>query len=75
MTGRSDCQELNEPELRCLKEHDSEQARQWNLLSDLRPDMLRYVSNPPLGLSGRYVVRPVGAGAVIPVTLIVRANG
>ncbi len=37
------CKDLNEPERRWLREHSSEQARQWNLLSDLRPDMLRYV--------------------------------
>ena len=37
------CKELNEPERRWLREHRSEQARQWNLLTDLRPDMLRYV--------------------------------
>ena len=36
------CKELNEPERRWLREHSSEEARQWNLLSDLRPDMLRY---------------------------------
>ena len=36
--------ELNEPERRWLQEHRSEQARQWNLLSDLRPDALRYVA-------------------------------
>lgn len=36
--------ELNEPERRWLREHRSEQARQWNLLSDLAPDSLRYVS-------------------------------
>ena len=38
------CRELNEPERRWLREHSSEQARQWNLLSDLRPDQLRYVA-------------------------------
>jgi|SRR5215472_8638127 len=37
------CRNLNEPERRWLREHRSEEARQWNLLSDLRPDMLRYV--------------------------------
>jgi transcriptional regulator with XRE-family HTH domain len=37
------CRELNEPEGRWLREHRSEQAREWNLLSDLRPDTLRYV--------------------------------
>jgi transcriptional regulator with XRE-family HTH domain len=37
------CKELNEPERRWLREHSSDEARQWNLLSDLRPDALRYV--------------------------------
>lgn len=37
------CRELNEPERRWLREHRSEQAREWHLLSDLRPDALRYV--------------------------------
>ncbi len=38
------CKELNEPERRWLREHSSEEARQWHFLSDLRPDTLRYVS-------------------------------
>lgn len=38
------CHELNEPERRWLQENQSEEARQWNLLSDLRPDQLRYVA-------------------------------
>src|SRR5215467_2907029 len=38
------CKELNEAERRWLSEHRSEEARQWNLLSDLRPDALRYVA-------------------------------
>jgi transcriptional regulator with XRE-family HTH domain len=38
------CKELTEPERRWLREHSSEEARQWNLLSDLRPDALRYVA-------------------------------
>jgi transcriptional regulator with XRE-family HTH domain len=38
------CRELNEPERRWLQEHRSEQAQQWNLLSDLRPESLRYVA-------------------------------
>lgn len=38
------CHELNEPERRWLRENQSEEARQWNLLSDLRPDQLRYVA-------------------------------
>lgn len=37
------CKDLNEVERRWLREHRSEQARQWNLLSDLRPDSVRYV--------------------------------
>lgn len=38
------CRELSEPERRWLESHRSEQARQWNLLSDLRPESLRYVA-------------------------------
>jgi transcriptional regulator with XRE-family HTH domain len=38
------CKELNETERRWLSENSSEEARQWHLLSDLRPDDLRYVS-------------------------------
>ena len=38
------CKELSEPERRWLREHRSKEARQWNLLSDLRPDALRYVA-------------------------------
>ncbi len=38
------CRELNEPELRWLREHSSEEARQWHLLSDLRPEMVRYAA-------------------------------
>ena len=38
------CKELNEAERRWLQEHRSEEARQWHLLSDLRPDALRYVA-------------------------------
>lgn len=38
------CRDLNEPERRWLREHRSEQARRWNLLSDLRPDTLRYAA-------------------------------
>lgn len=38
------CRELNEVERRWLRENRSEQAREWNLLSDLRPDALRYVA-------------------------------
>jgi transcriptional regulator with XRE-family HTH domain len=36
--------ELNEPERRWLKEHSSKEARVWNLLSDMRPDSLRYAA-------------------------------
>jgi transcriptional regulator with XRE-family HTH domain len=36
------CKELKEGERRWLREHSSEEARQWHLLSDLRPDTLRY---------------------------------
>jgi transcriptional regulator with XRE-family HTH domain len=35
--------QLNEAERRWLRDHRSEQARRWNLLSDMRPDTLRYV--------------------------------
>lgn len=38
------CKELNEAERRWLREHSSEEARQWHLLSDLQPDALRYVT-------------------------------
>lgn len=38
------CKELSEPERRWLREHRSEEAKQWHLLSDLRPDVLRYVA-------------------------------
>lgn len=38
------CKELNEPERRWLREHSSVEAREWHLLSDLRPDALRYVA-------------------------------
>jgi transcriptional regulator with XRE-family HTH domain len=37
------CKELHEAERRWLVENSSQEAKQWNLLSDLRPDMLRYV--------------------------------
>lgn len=36
------CKELNDAERRWLREHSSEEARQWHLLSDLRPDAVRY---------------------------------
>ena len=39
------CKELNEAERRWLQEHSSEEAREWHLLSDLKPDTLRYVEN------------------------------
>lgn len=35
--------EPNEVERRWLQEHSSHQAKQWNVLSDLRPESLRYV--------------------------------
>lgn len=38
------CKELNEAERRWLREHRSEEAREWHLLSDLRPDAVRYVA-------------------------------
>jgi transcriptional regulator with XRE-family HTH domain len=34
----------NEVERRWLQNHSSRQARQWNVLSDLRPESLRYVT-------------------------------
>jgi transcriptional regulator with XRE-family HTH domain len=37
------CKELHEAERQWLMENSSREAKQWNLLSDLRPDMLRYV--------------------------------
>jgi transcriptional regulator with XRE-family HTH domain len=36
------CKELNDAERRWLRVHRSQEARQWNLLSDLRPDTVRY---------------------------------
>jgi len=36
--------ELNDSERHWLKEHSSREARAWNLLSDLRPDSLRYAA-------------------------------
>jgi len=38
------CKELTEPERLWLRENSSPEARQWNLLSDLRPETLRYVA-------------------------------
>lgn len=38
------CRELNDVERRWLREHSSEEARQWNLLSDLRPGVLPYAA-------------------------------
>lgn len=38
------CKELNEAERRWLRKHSSQEATQWHLLSDLRPDALRYVA-------------------------------
>ena len=38
------CKELNEAERNWLRENSSEEARQWHLLSDMRPEMLRYVT-------------------------------
>jgi transcriptional regulator with XRE-family HTH domain len=37
------CRELSEGERRWLLEHRSAEAEKWNLLSDLRPETLRYV--------------------------------
>jgi GrpB-like predicted nucleotidyltransferase (UPF0157 family) len=36
------CKDLNDSERRWLKEHSSVEAREWNLLSDLTPDVIRY---------------------------------
>jgi transcriptional regulator with XRE-family HTH domain len=38
------CKELNEVERRWLREHASGEAKSWHLLSDMRPEGLRYVS-------------------------------
>ena len=38
------CKELNEAERAWLREHSSEEAKQWHLLSDMRPEVLRYVA-------------------------------
>jgi transcriptional regulator with XRE-family HTH domain len=37
------CRELTKAERSWLREHRSTQAQRWNLLSDMRPDTLRYV--------------------------------
>jgi transcriptional regulator with XRE-family HTH domain len=36
------CRELNEAERRWLRVNRSEEAKQWNLLSDMKPAMVRY---------------------------------
>lgn len=36
------CKELKDAERRWLRLNRSEEAKQWNLLSDMRPDMVRY---------------------------------
>src|SRR5271156_2274687 len=36
------CRELNEAERRWLRVNRSKEAKQWNLLSDMRPEMVRY---------------------------------
>lgn len=36
------CRELSEVERRWLRANSSEEAKQWNLLSDMTPDALRY---------------------------------
>jgi|SRR5690242_5866534 len=38
------CKELNEAERKWLRKHSSEEARQWHLLSDFRPDTVRYAT-------------------------------
>ncbi|MGB6199846.1 MAG: helix-turn-helix transcriptional regulator [Candidatus Acidiferrales bacterium] len=38
------CEELSEVGCRWLRTHSSDEARQWNLLSDLRPDAVRYAA-------------------------------
>ena len=38
------CQELNDAERKWLREHRSEEAKQWNLLSDFRPDVVNYAA-------------------------------
>lgn len=37
------CKELSEPERRWLRNHSSEEAKQWHLLSGLKSDAIRYV--------------------------------
>jgi transcriptional regulator with XRE-family HTH domain len=37
------CRELSDGERRWLREHRSAEAEKWNLLSDLRPESVRYV--------------------------------
>lgn len=36
------CKELREAERRWLRAHRSAEAKQWNMLSDMRPDAVRY---------------------------------
>lgn len=38
------CKELSEPERRWLRENSSQEARAWNLLSDMGPDSVRYAA-------------------------------
>jgi len=37
------CKELNDAERRWLQQHSSEEARLWHILSDLKPEAVRYV--------------------------------
>jgi transcriptional regulator with XRE-family HTH domain len=39
------CKVLNDAERRWLRQHSSEEAKQWHLLSDLQPSALRYVTS------------------------------
>jgi transcriptional regulator with XRE-family HTH domain len=38
------CKELKDAERRWLRVNRSEEAKRWNLLSDMRPDMVRYAA-------------------------------
>jgi hypothetical protein len=38
------CKQLNEAEHQWLKQHSSEEAKEWHLLSDLKPNSVRYAA-------------------------------
>lgn len=46
------CRELSEREREWLRAHSSAEAREWHLLSDLRPETLRYVARSRVAVAG-----------------------